>query len=138
MLARARGRVDEFLYQLQVKSHVALISCNIEDVPALRQAEVGISLSGIGSDVARWHSDMILRNDSLQDIKNAVLASRKVWSISQLLMEFHALQILTLILCSVVSVSINSTLGLTMTELLLQMIMGMLAFVLGVGYEPPT
>ena len=63
------------LREIKEKSYTAFVGDGINDAPVIKEADLGISMGGIGSDVAIEASDVVLMHDNLDKIVTAIKTS---------------------------------------------------------------
>ena len=74
------GKLDLVRCHQRAGQIVAMTGDGVNDAPALRQADIGISMGLRGTEVAREASDIILKDDSLATLLTAIGQGRVIFS----------------------------------------------------------
>ncbi len=69
--------LEELMNKSANKSKVAFVGDGINDAPVLARADIGVSMGGIGSDIAIEASDIVLMTDEPSKLVDSILISRK-------------------------------------------------------------
>lgn len=75
------SHLEEILRKSDKNEKVIFVGDGINDSPCLARADIGIAMGGIGADAAIEAADVVIMNDSLSKISEAIKISKKTMKI---------------------------------------------------------
>ncbi len=81
LLPQDKVSIFEKIKQNNIDKKVAFVGDGINDAPVLSIADVGIAMGGIGSDITIEVADVVIMNDDLMKINDAISISKKTMNI---------------------------------------------------------
>lgn len=103
---RPENKIEQIERYRKKGERICMIGDGINDAPALKKADVGIAMGGIGSDIAIEAADIVQENDDIGELPHLTALSRRMMKTIRFNIAFSmGLNFLAVIL------AINGTLG---------------------------
>ncbi|MBR2587973.1 MAG: calcium-translocating P-type ATPase, PMCA-type [Bacilli bacterium] len=138
IIARALPQDKSRLVKIAQESNyvVGMTGDGVNDAPALKKADVGFSM-GSGTEVAKEASDIVILDDNLLSISNAILYGRTIFKSIRKFIIFQLTMNICAVSVSIIGPFIGIETPVTVVQMLwINMVMDTLA-ALAFSYEPP-
>lgn len=123
MPAEKVEQVEEFMESQMEDEKLAFVGDGINDAPVLARADIGIAMGGLGADAALEAADIILMEDDLSRIINAVrIAKGTVRAVRQNFIFAVGMKIFLLVLASIGFVTMKNAIIADMAVLLINLL----------------